>query len=33
MHFDDFDVEAFVQRLCNALDQRGEQIDAEAHIA
>ena len=33
MHFDDFDVEAFVQRLRDALDQRGEQVDAEADIA
>jgi hypothetical protein len=33
MHLEDFDVEAFVERLRHALDQRGKQIDAEAHIA
>ena len=33
MHLDDFDIETFVQRLRDALDQRGQQVDAEAHIA
>ena len=33
VHFEDLDVEAFVERLRDALDQRRQQIDAEAHIA
>ena len=33
VHFQDLDVEVFVQRLRHALHQRRQQIDAEAHIA
>ena len=33
MHLDDFDVEFIAEGGGDALDQRGEQIDAEAHIA
>ena len=33
MGFDDLDVEALVECLGDALDHRGEQIDAQAHIA
>jgi hypothetical protein len=33
MHLQDLDVEVLVERPGHALDQRGQQIDAEAHIA
>ena len=33
MHFQNFDVERVVERLGDALGQRRQQIDAEAHIA
>jgi hypothetical protein len=33
MHFDNFDVVVVVECLGDALDQRGDKIDAETHIA
>ena len=33
VHFQDFDVVILIERLRDALDQRRQQIDAEAHIA
>jgi len=33
VHFQNFDVKAFVERLRHPLDERRQQIDAEAHIA
>ena len=33
VHLDDLDVEVRVERLRHAPRQRGEQIDAEAHVA
>ena len=33
MHLQNFDIETLVERLRDALDQRRQQIDAEAHIA
>ena len=33
VHFQDFDIKTLVERLRDALDQRRQQIDAEAHIA
>ena len=33
MHFEDFDVVVVVERRRHALDQSGQQIDAETHVA
>src|SRR6188474_603585 len=33
MHLQNFDVERIVERLCHALRERREKVDAEAHVA
>ncbi len=33
MHFEDFDVELRPERARHALDEGGEQVDPEAHVA
>ena len=33
VHFEDLDVELVIEGLRHALDQRGQQVDAHAHVA